>query len=379
MISIVTFGAVCFGGYKLITRKDDRGNKNYDEFVFPEHLKYSSDQLLIDCNLDVPEDFSNKKLKSTEAHTIIFSDHSGKLHSLFSDNLRNTDYSEKKIYDDEGIYGAQKLWNTGKPDVESVCLNLFVSSMYFLNADSCNISLGAECLRVNEEEGCYQGYPSGFGYNADIFPKELSFASLDDVVKKVTAQLDCADVHLTLDYEGFGVSKEMVLSQYCAVKSDGSYDCTLSDDDYESFEEYYQIYARQKLQNLPVIYYKGGINRESAPIRISYSKTGIKYLEINRAFSFVESKEDIGAFATEDDILEAIKNRYENILSDCIYTVNKGGLYYYAYGNGNKMDFDMIPVWAFMVKEESRNNKNEVYSSMFLIDAVTGKEIPYEP
>lgn len=384
LVCVVAFGAICSEGYRYLVNKECGSDESYtyEEFKVPEELKFKSSHLQINCKLDIPKDFDCRKLKKTKAQTIIFSDYSKELYTTFSDILNDADYKEEEIYDDEGIQGTQKLWNRIDSQTHCAdCLNLFVSSMYFMSSDYSKCGPGLESLRANEKKEAYKGYPSKFQYNADLFLRELSFASVKDVKETIFEQFEKWGIDSDFDYEWFGVSKDLVIKQYCSVYSDGTIEYRVAESEMDDFKEYYQIYGRQTLQGLPVIYYSNEgmpIYREQSPVKICYSEDGIKYMEINKMFLFNEGVEQIKKLASENKILDTIKQRYDEIITNNTFEIEKGGLSYYALGNGNKLEFEMIPVWCFVVKETNINTR-EVYESTFLINAITGKEMAYEP
>lgn len=382
LIGIVIFGALCSGGYKIIQNEKTAEQNRSDSIAnFPEEINYESEHLKVQCKLDIPEGFDMDDLKEATAQTVILSDYDDKIYSSFSKQIKGTEYTEDEIYDDEGIKGTQKLWKKIDQKTHTTkMLNLYVSSMYYMTVGYLKCSLGSESLRTDEQENAYQTYPDGYKENSHMFLGDLSFATRKKAENELTNMFNQWGFQGKFDYESFGVSKDLVKQQYCYVKSDGSYETEISKKELKNFEDYYQLYGRQTFQGLPVFYYSGngGIYREQCPIKAAVTVNGIEYLELQRIFGFREKNKKIDTFASVDQILETIKNRYEEIVSENSFEITKGGLYYYAKGNGNKKDFDMVPVWCFVVKERDRQ-ESQIYESIFLINAETGKEMAYEP
>ena len=380
ILLFLTLVTVC--GSLALTGCNSRNSDNtVNDTKFPEEINYESDNLKVSCKLDIPDDFDISNLKKATAKTVILSDHADTIYSTFSPKLEGTEYTENKVYDDEGIKGIQKLWNkTNEVTHATRMLNLFVSSMYYMTEDCSKSTLGRESLRESEEVGSYASYPEGYKENSDLFRGELSFDTEKNIEAKLTKQFNEWGFGRNFSYDCFGVSKDLVKQQYCYMKADGSYNTDISPKDLDEFKEYYQLYGRQELYGLPVFYYSGvgGIYREECPIKAAIGADGIEYLEILRIFSFKETDESIDGLASYDEILNTIKSRYEDIVTRNTFEINRGGLYYYAKGNGNKKDFDMIPAWCFIVREHNKGDGQD-YEKILLIDAVTGKEMPYEP
>ena len=311
--------------------------------------------------------------------------------------FENYKYEELDGYNDmDGIMGKAYNWTIEDEeraykslfiDPESYNLNLFdntlgdwVEGSFRYEEDKSNYEL----FEIDKEyypQKTVEEFEKRNKYNVDLYRKELSFASSENVIKNCLAKLKEASIDIgnEISYECFGLDKETMKQEYFEIASDGTVSL---EPNAEDLEDCYYIFGRQTLQGLPVFYFYSysifnPLYRENAPIQIVYSKDGMIFLECDRVFCFQTKDEYYEELADFDKVAELIKDRFTDILGDSTYEIDRGGLFYYAKGDGTGINYEMVPAWVFQVKEYDKY-KTEEAQSIVLIDAVTGEEMEYE-
>lgn len=363
------------------------------EVEVPEEYKYSSDNLTIDIDLSVPENLILAKATATKLYNDVNTQKAGEVLFPFEDYK----YEEVDGMNDmDGIIGKGYYWKI--EDEERIYKRFLINpETYCLGLIDNTLSDWINCsFRYEEEKSNYELYEEDKKYlpketvkkfekrnknNVDLYRKELSFASSEEAVKNCLEQLREATIDIGEDifYECFGLDKDTMKQEYFEIDSNGD---VRSESEVEDLEDCYYIFGRQQLQELPVFFFDSynvynPLYRENAPIQMIYSKDGMIDFECNRMFRFQVKNEYYEQLVDFEDVAELIKDRYIDILGDSTYEIDRGGLFYYAKGDGSGVNYEMVPAWVFQVKEYDKYKTEEV-QSVILIDAVTGEEMEYE-
>lgn len=137
-------------------------------------------------------------------------------------------------------------------------------------------------------------------------------------------------------------------------------------------DDAYVIYAYQKCNDVPVFYEMmsgaklwATYTIDNAPIIAVYSTRGLEKLNTSFVYHFSETGESV-TLKPMEEIAAKVEAKYENLLNDVIYTVDKARLFYMV-EEGNQCT--TIPIWHFEITGSDGSTEITV------IDAVTGDEI----
>lgn len=147
-------------------------------------------------------------------------------------------------------------------------------------------------------------------------------------------------------------------------------------------DDAYQIYAMQELQGLPVYHSMLSLPEDDdngCLISGIYSSRGIENLSIIDVFQFYETDEKIELLPFED-CAEKVLEKYNRLLTESIFTVNRATLYQYIERDKKTgKNQRVIPIWYFDVFEEGPDTENPEEKIMrdrvMLVNAETGEEI----
>lgn len=152
------------------------------------------------------------------------------------------------------------------------------------------------------------------------------------------------------------------------------------DHDWSEDDNYYRFYARQTHQGLPIFYTDGelgcSLSVECMPCNGLVRKENMQLCElfIERVYSFEESDKIISLLG-QDEIIEIVKSRYNDLMTDNKFYIDKAELMYYVQSDFSESKKLLIPVWVFEVYEEDSVNKGDNSYDLFMIDATSGEEV----
>lgn len=134
------------------------------------------------------------------------------------------------------------------------------------------------------------------------------------------------------------------------------------------------VYARQNVNGLPVYPELSVMAQslaydtpDSSPVVAICSSRGIESLRVFGIYNFKETGETI-TLKTFDEIAETVETKYENLLDDLAYVVDRAKFYERVYLNENQK-YDVEPIWYL----ELTDNNSGRY--VMFVNAETGKEI----
>lgn len=134
------------------------------------------------------------------------------------------------------------------------------------------------------------------------------------------------------------------------------------------------VYARQMINSLPV-YPELSVmvqafaydTPDSCPVLAVYSTREIESLRVHSLYHFKETEEST-ALKSFDEIAKTVEIKYENILDEKTYMVERAKFYEYVYRN-EAQKYTAEPVWYLELTDD--NSERHV----MLVNAETGKEI----
>ncbi len=139
-------------------------------------------------------------------------------------------------------------------------------------------------------------------------------------------------------------------------------------------DDIYVVYGFQAQDNIPIFHRWMTIfrvmaydNVNNAPISAVYSGRGIESLIVQPIY-YLEDTGEALTLKEFEEIAGIVEVKFENILNESTYVVNRAKLFQMVRLNENQ-EYAAEPIWYFEVTEDGGKK------SVTLIDAVTGKEI----
>ena len=108
-------------------------------------------------------------------------------------------------------------------------------------------------------------------------------------------------------------------------------------------------------------------NVDNASVQAVYSSRGIEFLMAQPIYYLEDTGETL-TLKEFEEIAGIVEAKFENILNESTYVVNRAKLFQMVRLNENQ-EYAAEPIWYFEVVEDG------ISKSVTLVDAVTGKEI----
>lgn len=337
----------------VIEQETDKKEHNY---------VYDGENLHIDLNIDKKD----VTLTGGTAKVVPYTDTVGKVEQKYItedwSKTVNENYDENG--DKENSY-EYMLGNGAEMEKYISISPLFYDML--LNADATNKVNAA--FRLNGSDNA----------NESLYMKEekLSFGSISEAVEGAKEQLSEVGVELgELDYQYYVLKETLMKEQEWMVDNNG--ENVELDIDWGKNDNFYNVYARQSFQGLPVYYTNSdlgiGLSNRSMPIHMLLDENGICAVNMEKVFKFTKGEKAVSLIDVKEIINNIIDIYFEGAF-ETKYSINQGELMYYA-KKVNENQYNMIPVWIFMVEED--DNGESVLSHVLMFDAVTGDEVPTE-
>ena len=340
-----------------------------------ETIKYDYEGEKVHVHLDDIALTEGIELSQSTAKRMDFSDCAEKINKTFFD-IKKSVYSEYNIQDSDGYDVVEYSWLYDTPDHWRSYLTVYGPQLYMVLDGEYVYNYFDCCLRDIEVYDQYGAYPEEYRWNADAYlGKKIKNFSKDDALKKFTSGMQESGVNIgELAPIALAMDKKTASEQWFDMDHDGT---VRKKPDFSHMKDTWYFLARQSLQGLPVIYYNGNytLQLQNIPLRFAVDEDKTEYFAIDRLFEFTQSDKRIGDLLSFEDIIPSVIDRYELMLGDNQYSIEKCGLYYYAFGNGDRLDYEMIPVWAFEVEETNEKDFSDKHCTVLMINAVTGEEV----
>lgn len=317
---------------------------------FPSAYQHKSDRVEIKCNLEIPKDFNIKKF-----------------HEIKKCELKYVNEEKAVAQYVKGKQIKEKFTNPATDNAQE-------ENGYTLE-DGTNIDIGDGFTFGSKNFKYYGNVGIADGENQEVYSKErVNFASAKTCIKKVEQAVQKLDypveefefVCYPLNHKVMKTMEEKYMKQQLIEKKDQKGQWTSADDAY-------MIYAFQKKEKLPVFHELMSIERQfaydtpdNAPIQAIYSSRGMESLMINNVYTFSNSSKVV-TLKNFDEIAKVVEDKFNNVLNDKTYTVNRAKLCERVYKDKNQK-YKAEPVWYFEVMESGTKK------SVTLVNAETGKE-----
>lgn len=313
---------------------------------FPEKLNMEIERVKFDAEV-LAHSSANKKSKSYEVTVRKFDKEKVK-----EKLLSNIEVAETINYGDEDSYqGTKEEYLSVSPTRIYFYKNLY---LYVNNAFS-----------LFEDDRNAESYKD----------TDFDFASRDEANELVLKDLDSLGAGVGSDYfiNMYSLDYETMKENEEVLDMDGGLDKSAYKSNWSSKDNCYYLCIRQSVNGVPVGYKYSdadeNINEYNAPIQLLYSSSGIEFLNIDRIFDFSDKNEEV-VLADMDKISACIAKKYNDILNEAKYSVNKLELHYICIKE-SETKYTVRPAWVVTMSQIGENT----YNFQMIIDAQTAKEI----
>lgn len=329
----------------------DKGSEPSEGEAFPVKYEAERERVFFQCELENPEGFNTK--------------------SLHKETFKNSFYPDpEKAY--QVFVGDKNVEekHTTPPDGD------IPEENYYIMEDGSSLGIGNSLSHGTLD---FQRY-SQIGVYSDEYRQiymrnQVSFAQPEACIQEVKDKLSEIGYQAdNFEFASYPLSVEDMKAAEEGHVQAGLLEEGLKNKEWTSQDEAYYIYAFQKAQGLPVFHKLMNIGQQmafdtpdSAPIQAIYSARGLEYLSVMEVYDLEETQESV-ALKDFEEIAAVLEEKYNSILNDAKYTVNRAKLYEMVRTN-QEQEEEVLPVWYFEVAE------NDTTKSVALVDAQTGREI----
>ena len=212
--------------------------------------------------------------------------------------------------------------------------------------------------------------------NAEKYMKDtdFDFASRDEAKEIVLKELDSLGAGLGSEYfiNMYSLDYETMKENEKVIDMEGKPDKSAYKPEWSSKDNCYYLCIRQSVNGIPVGYKYAdadeNINEYNAPIQLLYSSSGIEFINIDRMFDFSDKNEEV-VLADMDKVSDCIAKKYNDILNESKYTVNKLELHYICVKE-SETKYTVRPAWV-----ATMSVPGETAQFQMIIDAQTAKEL----
>ncbi len=213
--------------------------------------------------------------------------------------------------------------------------------------------------------------------NAELYMKDIdfNFASRDEAKESILKEFDSLGAGLGSEYflNMYSLDYETMKENEEVFDMNDEIDKSAYKPNWSSKDNCYYLCIRQSVNGIPVGYKysdaDADINECNAPIQLLYSSSGIEFLNIDRMFDFSDKNEDI-VLADMDKVSDCIAKKYNDILNESKYSVNKLELHYICIKEGESK-YIVHPAWVATMNEIGETTHN----FQMIIDAQTAEEL----
>ena len=231
------------------------------------------------------------------------------------------------------------------------------------------------------------------GYNGDHFDaqKDLPFMTQDQAIKKALSLLDNLKITNMAVQKTYVLEHSQLQKEQDALAEAGeawTFDKEKNERipvavQYTEEDDFYYFTLWETLDGIHITPYPHGSPDDDSYVtgaraEMILSSRGIEYLSVESHY-MVMNKEEEEALIRPEQAIQALENKYDQIiLSNPVTVENMSLLYVPEIVNKNENKFELTPVWAFFTTEEitalgAKDNK-AIKETMVYFNAVNGKE-----
>ena len=203
---------------------------------------------------------------------------------------------------------------------------------------------------------------------------DFDFASREEAKESILKELDSLGAGLGSEYflNMYSLDYETMKENEEVLDMDDGIDKSAYKPNWSSKDNCYYLCIRQSVNGIPVGHkysdVDADINEYNSPIQLLYSSSGIEFLNIDRMFDFYDKNEEV-VLADMDKVSACIAKKYNDILNEATYSVNKLELHYICVKE-SESEYKVYPAWVVTMSEIGDDTPFQM-----IIDAQTAKEI----
>lgn len=319
------------------------------EDFFPSSYTGGTEKVKFDCELEIPDDFDSfhfylpsvkglQCIDQNEAYKIGVGEHEIKDQIVYpkdSDSITDQYYY---FLDDDTVVG--------------------IDSGFYLWNDAASCYVRTEPLNAS-----------------DASKEQFDFASADEYIEQIKNKLECMSYPVDeLEFSWFSVNENEYRELEEKYIANGYIEPDKKKNEWTEEDNVYEIYAWQKYGGLQVFQQYMTVHMKSAfesyqkaPVSAYCSEKGILSLTAVAPYAF-EATGEKAVFLKFPEIAELAAKKYDNLLDETTYTVERAKLAVRVYYD-EKQEYAAEPIWYFEVKDGYGNE------TVLIMNAVTGKEI----
>lgn len=341
----------CAGGNNEAIQKDSVETEaavQAETVVFPESYTYQSDKVKFECSLELPEEIKGQPVQEVTVKGKIYTNRE-KTYAAFVEGKEIKEehtIPEMDTLPEDDIYTLTDAYVSIGPECIYASNNFSYYSQLGLWDDMQSyaddkVSFGAPEACVTDLEKLL----SDFGYPAEDFSFSFKPASAQTMKR---------------------VEQDLVEQEYIQGNKQKA--------EWTEEDDVYIIYSYQHCEGIPVFHEYMNLGQQlaydtpsGAPVHAIYSSRGLENLYVSVVYEFEKTGKTL-ELKSFDEIAKVLQVKFESLLNERTYLVNRAKLYMRVYFDENQ-NYVAEPVWYFEIIDD------EAANSVVLVNAVTGKEI----
>ncbi|EOS45891.1 hypothetical protein V1226_10905 [Lachnospiraceae bacterium JLR.KK009] len=260
--------------------------------------------------------------------------------------------------------------------IEEKAQNGVQDMAYCIMADGTVINIDESGYYFSSKNGTY--YHNARAMDADYQEEyrkgHVSFASGEDAIRAVRQELDeIGFSEFEFQLVAYPASHEVMQKVEAEVYADEA-GPSQKKGTWTQKDDVYVVYGFQTQDTIPIFHRWMTVfrsmaydNVDNASVQAVYSSRGIEFLMAQPIYYLEDTGETL-TLKEFEEIAGIVEAKFENILNESTYVVNRAKLFQMVRLNENQ-EYAAEPIWYFEVTEDG------ISKSVTLVDAVTGKEI----
>lgn len=325
--------------------------KEIDQSPIPEKYITDGKRISFDCEVEISTEYRERRIPELEVKGYFLPD----IEKIYQKYVAGKEISENHIVE-----------NGSRPEIKEE---------YYLLEDGSDVAMGSVFMYYTDMAKKYLQAGIFSVENIDKFSeKDLEYKTAQEAIEIVRDDLkEFGYVTEEVDFQSYAVSSEELRAISEQRVSEGRMDEAY---DWKSEDDVYAIWGTQLYKDIPVLDESksagGTMTKDvpnSAPIMAIYSRRGVEEIKAANVYLYLFEATGNEIFIKSfEEIVKTVQKKYDNIITDSIYTVKKARLYQRVFIN-ERQEYSVEPVWYFEISENGNDSK------VMLVNAVDGKEI----
>lgn len=320
-----------------------------DEAFFPSSYTGGTEKVKFDFTLEIPEEFDPLNFYIPKINGLQYIDQN----TAYDKYVKDKEIQEQYIYpNDENNPTEQKTYIF--PDGKIIGLD---TGFYYW------------------EEVCSYYVQAARPTEKGASQEQFSFDSAEECINKVKSTL--SEMAYPVDefkFSWFSMNSKEYQNLEQENIANKSIEIDKAKESWTDADNVYEIYAWQIYGGLPVFPQQMTVRMgrafesyQKAPLSGEYSEKGMLSLVAQAPYIF-EKTNEVATFLTFPEIVSVVEKKYDNLLDDVVYNVNRAQLAIRIYFDETQK-YAATPIWYFEVADDNGN------TVVVLVNALSGEEI----